>query len=387
MASFTNSYLLSNRAFPREQSRNCIYPSAPGTLFFFMAPGQYNSNANAYRANPNAATLVIPPAFAAALEKDLKVASANGCPQLTLYVHGLGNYFTDTCNELGTYGTNLLKQGYKGLVIGFDWPSYGVGDSYFHYGSLPYSFPPTNTSGTIRDNINGSIDSFVRLLSYLAYLCKKNNAKLNFICHSEGNYMLMLGMYQLAFPTPFINQSLLLAADINTGALQVKSYSPPWSGQLSTLGPYATGTTVYWSSQDDVLPSSDGWTTYHNPSFSKRLGLHGPASFNVNSDKGDQLMSNTYSLDCSLVVNRTVMNKNGVPPSVTVHSGYFYIPQVLQDMAQTLTDVAPSRVVNRKSAGAPDGRAYIMELDSNLLTGPITPSGESVETSELCKSS
>ena len=46
------------------------------------------------------------------------------------------------------------------------------------------------TYGTIRDNINGSVKSFVNLLSMLANICKTNNATLNFICHSEGNYML-----------------------------------------------------------------------------------------------------------------------------------------------------------------------------------------------------
>ncbi|MEK6280358.1 MAG: alpha/beta hydrolase [Acidobacteriota bacterium] len=300
---------------------------------------------------------------------------------MTVYIHGLANYFQDTCNELGTYGTNLQEQGYNGLLIGFDWPSYDEVDSYLYYGSLPYSFPPTKLSGTIRDNINGSVKSFINLLSMLTNICNKNNAQLNFICHSEGNYMLMLAMHQLDFaPAPFINQILLVAADINTGALQVDSYSPPWSGQLCSLDPFVMGTTVYWSSSDDALPAAEGWTAYHNPSFPNRLGLHGPASFNVNAAKVDELMSDTYGLDCSLVVNRAVMNKNQVPPTISVHSSYFYIPQVLQDMAQTLKGVPPEKVVNRASAGEPDGRAYIMELDSDLLIGPIVPSGKSVES-------
>jgi Uncharacterized protein conserved in bacteria len=380
LTKFTNSYLLTNRAHPQQQSRNYIYPCPQGQLFYFTAPGQYNSNSAAYSADPSSPTNIVPPAFAAALTKDLQVAAANGCAQITVYVHGLGNYFSDTCNELGTYGTNLQAQGYNGLVIAFDWPSYGDVDSYFHYGLLPYSFPPTKLSGTIRDNINGSVKSFRTMMTILANICKQNNAKLNFICHSEGNYMLMLAMNGLDFtPTPFINQVLLLAADINTGALQVKSYSPPWSGQLSTLRPYMMGTTVYWSSQDDVLPTAEGWKSYHNPSFPNRLGLHGPASFNLNSDKSDQLLSNTYGLDCSLVVNRTVMNNNKVPPSITVHSGYFYIPQVLWDMGQALNGVAPGNIANRVSAGQPDGRAYVMKVAAGLAAGPLVPTNQSLE--------
>jgi len=377
---FTNSYLLTNRAYPQEQWSHYIYPCPPGTLFFFTAPGQYNSNTASYKANPNSPTNIVPSDFAAAITKDLQVAAGNGCAQITVYVHGLANSFSDSCNELGTYGTNLQAQGYNGLLIGFDWPSYGEYESWDYYGTLPYSFPPTKTSGSIRDNINGSINSFRTMLSILASICKQNNAKLNFICHSEGNYMLMLAMNRLNFsPSAFINQVLLLAADINTGALQVSTYSPPWSGQLTSLKHFVTGTTVYWSSYDDALPHSEGWTNYHNPSFPNRLGLHGPASFAVNNNV-DQLMPNTYGLDCSLVVNPTVMNKNRVPPSISVHSSYFYIPQVLQDMAQALNGVAPPKIANRTSAGQPDGRAYVMNLATGLMTGPMVPRNESLET-------
>lgn len=381
LTKFTNTYLITNRAYPQEQWARYIYPCTQGALWFYTAPGQYNSNTAAYTPTNSSATNIVPPAFAAALTKDLQVAIANGCPQITVYVHGLANYFSDTCNELGTYGTNLQAQGYNGLVIGFDWPSYGEVESYEYYGSLPYSFPPSKLSGTIRDNINGSVKSFRTLLTILSNICKQNNAKLNFMCHSEGNYMLMLAMNGLDFSPnpPFLNQILLMGADINTGALQTPSYSPPWSGQSWSLQTYATGTTVYWSSHDDALPYSEGWTNYHNPSFPNRLGLHGPASFGLNPDKSDQLIRNAYGLDCSLVVNRTVMNNNKVPPSITVHSGYFYIPQVLQDMSKTLNGVPAANIPYRVTANQPDGRAYVMKVASALSTGPIEPKNESLE--------
>ncbi|MDT5063051.1 MAG: hypothetical protein QOH63_3510 [Acidobacteriota bacterium] len=372
---FNNSYLLTNRYYPAEQLSSYIYPLPPGQLYFYMAPGQYNYNYNAYKPVNASPTKVVPATFAQQIEKDLKIAIANGCPQITVYVHGLANYLSDTCNELGLYGANLQKQGYNGLVIAFDWPSYGDYESWYNYGSLPYSFPPTATSGTIRDNINGSIQSFITMLSLLSGICRKYNAKLNFMCHSEGNYMLMLAMNYVTFtPTAFMNQVLLLGADINVGALQTRGKSP-WSGQLAVLNPYAVATTVYWSSHDDALPSSEGWTNYHNPQYPKRLGLHGPSSFGSRA-----MIPIAYGLDCSLVVNRTVMNKTGVPSSVSVHSSYFYIPQVLQDMAQTLNGVPPAKVTNRVSARQPNGRAFTMKLKSSLLTGPFVPSGKRLET-------
>jgi hypothetical protein len=91
-------------------------------------------------------------------------------------------------------------------------------------------------------------------------------------------------------------------------------------------------------------------------------------------------MPNAYGLDCSLIVNRTVMNNNGVPPSVNVHSGYFYIPQVLWDMGQALIGVPPSQIKYRVSANQPDGRAYYMKVATELMTGPLVPANESVET-------
>lgn len=195
------------------------------------------------------------------------------------------------------------------------------------------------------------------------------------MCHSEGNYMLMLAMNYVTFtPTAFMNQVLLLGADINVGALQTRGKSP-WSGQLAVLNPYAVATTVYWSSHDDALPMSEGWTNYHNPQYPNRLGLHGPFSYGSGA-----MIPIAYGLDCSLVVNRAVMNKAGVPSSVSVHSSYFYIPQVLRDMAQTLNGVPPAKVTNRVNARKPNGRAFTMKLQSSLLTGPFVPSGKRLET-------
>src|SRR5215467_7759265 len=85
---------------------------------------------------------------------------------------------------------------------------------------LPYSFPPSTTSGTIRGNINGSVQAFGRILEMLDQLRLKLGVAVNVICHSEGNYMMMLGMHaQPVVQQAILNQVLLVAADINNGAL------------------------------------------------------------------------------------------------------------------------------------------------------------------------
>lgn len=102
-----------------------------------------------------------------------------------------------------------------------------------------------------------------------------------------------------------------------------------------------------------------------------RLGLRGQDSF-----ADGALLPNVYGLDCSAVVNPMVLrNTPHVPPFTTTHSAYFYIPQVLADMARTLDGVPPGQVANRRSAGAPDGRAYAMVLAADTATGRFKPRG------------
>jgi Alpha/beta hydrolase of unknown function (DUF900) len=367
----SNSYMITNRAYPTEQYAHYIYPVLPpGNNFYFLAPGANNSNPNAYQ-QVGAATGAMPPSFQSQLEADIVNAVQSGGSQVTLYIHGLAYYLSDACETLGHFGANLAAQGYKGLLIGFSWPSYGSIESYLYYGSVPYSFPPTAVEyGTIRDNIHGSTASLLNLLSQLVPLCKKHGARLDLATHSEGNYMLMLAMYALssnagAWPAlagagRFIDQVLQLAADINNGALQTPQSSPPWAGQGSWIAQYSNAVTVYWSSADDKLPYSDGWTSYHNPSFPLRLGLHGP-----NSNARGTILPNVYGLDCSLVAIR----KN-TPPGKSVHESYFYIPRILLDMTQTLGDVPPAQVVNRVSTG---NQSFQMTAVPALLEAAFQP--------------
>jgi len=355
------SYLVTNRVNPSAKDCQYICPLPSGQNSYFFAKGANNANQAQYHP-------VDEKAFLGTLGEDIQRAIANGGPQVTLVIHGLGYLFSDACTLLGTFGKNLVAQGYKGLLIEFDWPSYDDFESWAYYGRLPYSFPPQNDNATIRDNINGSVKSLAHLLYQILRPCKQYGARLNIVCHSEGNYMLMLALHALvANPDaefshlPLVDQVLMLAGDINNGALQTPN---GWAGQGSWIAKYADAVTIYWSSQDDVLPSSEGWTAYHNPSFPKRLGLHGP-----NTTAAGTFLRNAYSLDCSLVVNASNPYR---PPWITVHASYFYIPQVLLDMRQTLEDTPPSRVVNRSSTG---NQSFRMNKVPAPLKSPFEPQG------------
>ncbi len=165
--SFANSYILTTRNLPAATSKSQIFPLPNGALWWYTAPRQYDPEVTAYTAVGLQPSANPPPAFLAMLESDLQIAIANGFPQLTVVIHGLANLFSTSIGELAATGGGLQQYAqYYGLVISFDWPSYNTIDSFWppNYAPLPYRFPPSTTSGTIRSNINGSVTAFGTLI-------------------------------------------------------------------------------------------------------------------------------------------------------------------------------------------------------------------------------
>jgi len=360
---FNHSYMITNRANPMSDWSYEQYPLPPSQLNFFLGAGQYNPNISQF--TQSGPTAQPPTQFLTAL-----TAEARAAGQITVVIHGLDNFFDNATQLTMHLGAQLTAQQYSGLVIGFSWPSYGLADSTHYYGSLPYSFPPTATNGTIRDNINGSVQSFFTLVSMLRQIKQSTGVRINFVCHSEGNYMMMLGMRWVSLnqqdpPYISLDEILLVAADINNAALQLPNQE--WAGQAHAIADLSSRVTIYSSQQDDVLPFAEGWTDYHNPQYPKRLGLHGPASFVPGP--GD-LDPKAIGLDCTSVVQP--LNPN-IPPGVTTHGAYFYIPQVIADMRDTLNGVAANGVKDRVSADAPDGRGFVMTLQAGAE--PLRPTG------------
>jgi hypothetical protein len=139
---FNNSYIITARGLPASTYYVNIAPFPNNELWFYTAPGQYQSDASNYAA-VSPASQTPPQAFLDLLNADLKVAAANGCSQLTVIIHGLGTLFNDAVAEMTALGRGLQQYAdYRGLVISFDWPSYGELDSSRYYSSSPYSFPP-----------------------------------------------------------------------------------------------------------------------------------------------------------------------------------------------------------------------------------------------------
>lgn len=340
---FNNSYIITARNQPGATSYSNIFPLTGEAMWYYYAPGEYNAEVSDYSAvgSPSKSP---PAAFMNLLAADLQKAT-----QLTVIIHGLGNLFADSIMEMAQLGAGLQQYAsYPGLVISFDWPSYNEFDSGWYYASTPYSFPPPDTKGTVRGNINGTVPAFGNFISLLQGIKLKYKFPINFICHSEGNYMMMLGMNAQSPKQPaFLNNVLMAAGDINSGALQtIGSSSPAYTGQGTNIAALSQAVTVYYSTADDVLPESQSaFSNVHAPTYPARLGLEGPASF-------PGLLPHTYGVDCSAVVlDANQPNIPQWPLSINSHSSYFYIPQVLQDWSQTLLGTAPGKVINRQPNG------------------------------------
>lgn len=358
MSEFSNSYIITNRSTPAATSHASTTPLPNGQMWFYMAPAQYDPEPGDYKTSQTSGSTSPPSDFLTALTADLTAQGDN--PQLTVLIHGLSFLFNNAINLLSIFGCDLLNTGnYKGLVIAFDWPSYDFLDSSLYYASSPYAFPPKATSGTIRDNINGSVAAFQNLIEMLSGLQKSvEGLAINFVTHSEGNYMIMLGCNDLAAEKISFNisQTIMLAADVNNGAFQLAP-AVAGAGQGLPISGMSGSVTVYYSTNDTVLSASEtAFPSYHNPAFYGRLGMVGPTSYSTGA-----LPANVYGLDCSQVINETVAQPF-LASGTTLHLAYFYVPQVASDIAQVLNGTAPSSITNRVSTGAQDGQQYAMQV-------------------------
>jgi hypothetical protein len=360
-----NSFMISNR-YPT-LIENDTYPIPNGEMNWFLSTVQANDpNADNYQ-RQGGSSATVPESFKQAIYTALL---SQATPQLTVFIHGLGNLYGDAIWGTSSLGANLAKfANYPGLVIGFDWPSYDeyVSGLYYASNGPPYFFPPTATFGTIRDNINGSRPAFANLLSFLTDLRNGiHGLTLSVVCHSEGNYMALLG--QLNNATRYFDHVLLLAADINDAALQVPESGDPLVGQGNGIVQSGTDVTVYFTGNDDVLPISLYLYEYkyHNPEFGSRLGSAGPFY-----NSGTQ-PANVYSVDCSGVINlqnfQYLQNLGIIPKetdgsALSMHTSYLFIPQILQDMAAVVTGTSPGSVANRVTTA--NQQAYYMTLNNS----------------------
>lgn len=385
---FARSYMITNRAYTTGLFGG--FQDTPidnsGTMFFTMAGQQYDPNPGHY-AIQNASggngtyipSATMPASFSAALINDLKQALVNNSPQLTIYIHGLGNNWDDAVLETAGLGILLASPTrYPGLVIGFSWPSYNAVLSPLLYAT---QWPATGTGQTIRDNIVNSVNAFGNLLVMVQTLQRSlPTLNVNIICHSEGNYMLMRGMSAQRAGNKLVNHVIMLAADISNAALQLP---PANNGNINgtAIANLSNDVSVYSSIYDeDTLYANIGFLSFHNPNYPLRLGQAGIYSY-LGGNGVPPLPRNVIGIDCSAVVNdQNIINlaKQGSIqftqlPGATkgtwepfIHGSYRYIPQVLGDMADVMMNLTPA---NRRPVPNTNGQGFQMVVGAGAGAG------------------
>ncbi|MCA1578862.1 MAG: alpha/beta hydrolase [Acidobacteria bacterium] len=323
---FNNSYFITNRNDPTTIWVDSSTYVIPGPLSYYLSSTPYDQTIDDYSTVPWTA-------FLSDLETDLaSTVDANGNANLVVYIHGLGNTFDDAIVESAAFGSTLASPGgFGGLLIAFDWPSYGTAVSALasYYATTQINWPAVNTSGTIRDNINGSVKSFITVIQNLLAIQVNNKPiNLSIISHSEGNYMLlmgMLGLKQAGVASGSINNAMMLAADISAAVFE--------SGQFGYgITDICKQVSVYYSGADADLNYSDyDFFAYHNPIYASRLGLIGPFAY----PSASAITNSVIGIDCSQVTVNLGMITN-------VHGSYRSLPQTVADMSSILNSSSPT---------------------------------------------
>lgn len=420
---FSYSYMITNRKLDplTKVPYDTIDEVRPFTdspvngLYFFTATGSYNNSPSAFKLENSHVSDPLTTwqaTFKSNLIADLSKTSSSSNPSLTVYIHGMGNDWPVAANSSMQFG-QALQSGYSqyatpkksppptpicqynGLLIGFSWPSLDGHDSFLNYGAYNPTVSPPKTESTpnIRANILGSLGSFQTLMTLLADLANEvSGLTINIICHSEGNYMMMEGMQYCLnnSASVSIQQAILLAADVNNGALENTAESGS-SNDLTTgisTGPgsgepiakLSNPVAVFYSNNDDTLEKSLGLGAFHNQSYLSRLGRAGPSTF-----ASGTLMAGVSGIDCSTVASGSTgesstplgelynagwIPKNEetgvlIPLDLSTHGSYRFVPQILWVISQLLTSDGSFATLPYRVQPVPHiGTSFLMNFDT-----------------------
>jgi esterase/lipase superfamily enzyme len=288
----TNLYMITNRSY----DSGTFGTTVGDQLYLLMAPVS----------DPTNFAITSQSDWLSAIAADLKGLSSEGRDRwATLFVHGFGVSFEKATTEVfPTYFTNIESKqpsAYPGVFIGFDWPS-----------DVEFKTALANASQTGQQ----SFPQLLPLLQTIVAFPDFPQVALNLICHSMGNYVMWEGA--TAFPSgrnPIFKQILLVAAMLDSTAFN----SPTSATPCADICNVTQRVTVYYSSHDDVLPLAQDILGY------PQLGITGPTYDST-------LLPKVIGLDCSNVVDKANAEKYNSPK---IHTSYFYIPEVLEDIALT----------------------------------------------------
>ncbi|MFT3768426.1 MAG: alpha/beta hydrolase [Minicystis sp.] len=359
MNSAANYYMISNRKYDEPTGKFLPEVSTNGTLTFFSTPASspgtfmamtYANWLAAVKADIQRCASVPGPAPGRAAEGLPLPPIVPLCSWVTIFEHGYGVTFEDANTVFPTYFANLAANGYGGVLIGFDWPS----DDDMVNQPDAFHQAKANAVTTAEESFptEAPPDDQPRLLQVLKDIQSAQSPALTVclgaICHSMGNYLMFEGATAFATQssTPLFQQIVCAAAMLDANGFNDAS-SPTYCADITAA---AMRVTIYYSSNDDVLPTAEGPKYDGYP----ELGINGPTY-------GSTLLKGVFGVDCSAVVN--AVNAKKYEPDQNhplAHTAYFFIPQVLQDIAATLQGVVAHDLSDRTPIDGSDGAGFTM---------------------------
>jgi esterase/lipase superfamily enzyme len=356
MPTAQNYYLISNRAYDPETGQFSTDVATNGTLTFLSAPA----------ASPTTFTVVAYSDWLAAVHADVRRCAPElllppfGPPVflptwVTLFIHGYGVPFDAAVQVFPTYFANLTSAtggGYTGVLIGFDWPSDDLEDKWHQAAAFQAAKTKARTTAQLSFPTQAPTDGLPRLLQVLQQIQASAPVpvQLSAICHSMGNYVMFEGATAFAPVAPLFEQIVCAAAMLEYNGFNCSS-STTYCADIVAA---AKRVTIYRSTHDDVLPAAElpGYDGYHE------LGIYGP-------QYDGTLLAGTIGVDCSLVVDKAnATTYESGQSKILIHTSYFFIPQVLRDIVQTVTAVPATDLGDRTPVAGSDGAGYTM----NALT-------------------
>lgn len=223
-----------------------------------------------------------------------------------IYIHGFNNSQSDMLTRLRAIRTGLEPLGFKGIVIGFDWP---CGDSALNY--LPDRINAKLTALRLVD------DGIAPLSRYIDQGCR---ISVHVLAHSMGAFVLREAFDDaddrpaVAATSWTVSQIMFCAADVSADSMGVGPTS-------SSLYRHCVRLTNYSNPFDAVLSLSNVKRLGVSPRVG-RIGLPANAP------------AKAVNVDCGLYYDEHREDFAGIPNSD--HAWYFFDPTLLKDVYLTL---------------------------------------------------
>ena len=263
----------------------------------------------------------------ALFKKSLFEATSNRSATIVIAIHGYNTSWEDSVRWFRVVDDFITSRLDGGITVGFSWPSDGDPVAYL----------------SDRQEARDSAQSLAAaIMAGIGMIKRECQTEIVVVSYSMGNYLLAEATSTvsqlLGKPAsyPVFSEIILVAADLDDNALEPGNVG-------SEIPVFARRVTVYHSAHYKALAAS---AAKRLGIQGGRLGRRGPANVGV-------LPQNVMAVDCSTL---TVGEGN-------VHSSYFHVSGLLDDIVSTLRSVDRDHVSNRNKVG--DRRYSLTKKDES----------------------